>query len=147
MTIELKDKELMKKLESLSENDPFSKALNRVYENEIQNMNGESVGFVVFFGSDGIASRFSYYVLFEDIVESWNPHVWNNYPEKQPPYNVPLMVEWERVANDGTVHMERMCAEYFKDIEGEYWGVSDKMFYGEELSTGQEKNIRFKLWE
>ena len=65
-------------------------------------MNGESVGFfVVFFGSDGIASRFSYYVLFEDIVESWK-HVWNNYPEKQPPYNVPLMVEWEREAHDGT---------------------------------------------
>jgi hypothetical protein len=153
MTIELKDKELMKKLESLSEKDPFPKALNRAYENRVnkiddsRDIDGDSIGFLVFFGSDGIMPRFSYYVLFDDIIESWKPHEWNNYPEKQPPYNVPLMVEWERVTNEGEVYTERFCAEYFKDEDGEYWGMSDKMFRGEELSTGQEKNIRFKCWE
>lgn len=154
MTIELKDKELMKKLNALSEKDPFFKALNRVYENQFnkigglqEDMDGESVGFMVYFGSDGIMPRFSYYVLFEDVVESWNPHEWNNYPEKQPPFNVPLMLEWERESHDGTVYTERLCAEYFDDEEGEYWGVSEETFRGEELSTGQEKNIRFKLWE
>ena len=151
MTIELKDKELMKKLESLSEKDPFTKALNQTYENRMktnmsQDMDGDSVGFMVFFGSDGVMPRFSYYVLFEDVVESWNPHEWNNYPEKQPPYNVPMMLEYETSYNNET-YTERLCAEFFTDIEGEYWGVADKFCYGEEILTGRETNIRFKLWE
>lgn len=147
MAVELRDKEMMKMLNSLSYDNQFIDKLNETYS-KIENRDNN--GFVVHFGSDENApnfTRFSYFVYFDDIVESWNPDEWNNYPEKQPPYNVPMMVEWEVCTPDDGVRTERLCAEFFKDIEGEYWGISDKFCYGEEATTGREMNIRYKAWK
>lgn len=102
MKYRLKDAELQKKLDEISNGD-FSRALRRLVELDIP----VSEPICMAFGdmqpcgfADGFGNfrRFSVCLLKDDlkIVKEYNPNDWNNYPEVTPPEGVPLLVQISR---------------------------------------------------
>lgn len=99
MKYQLKDQELQKKLDEISDGD-FSRALRRLVELDIP----VSEPIYMAFGdmqlcgfADGFGNlrRFSIYLLKDDlkIVKEYNPNDWNNYPDVTPPEGVWMRTE------------------------------------------------------
>lgn len=77
--------------------------------------------------SNGRRARFFFFPEEFEIVESYDPEVWNSYPKIEPPRSVPMRVETDRGL--------KLCASF----DGHLWIASN----GSHL-TGV---LRFKPWE
>ena len=93
----LKDQELQKKLDDLSDGD-FSRQLNE------ESLDGCSPDFtfrVRFGGQVGTCFRYSAVFRVDEIMiqEGYDPNAWNKFPEVTPPENIPMRVEF--IWNDG----------------------------------------------
>ena len=99
MKYRLKDAELQKKLDEISDGD-----FSRQIESRLQNIRGRGTtdaDYRLFFGElpgrYEIVNRFSM-LLYEheiEVFEEYNPNDWNSYPEVTPPEGVLMRVETE----------------------------------------------------
>lgn len=145
MKFRLKDKELQKKLDELSNGD-FSKKL----ENEAQRkfvgvLNREIVS--VYYGDfDALANRFSAIFEVDEVEEvlEYNPFWWNEWPTVEPPKGVPMRLEiryWKATERRYCV-TNRECA-WFDGIGN--WMSNDGGNIEERLFKDRE--VRFRPWD
>lgn len=144
---QLKDQELQKKLDEISNGD-FSRAFRRLVELDIP----VSEPIYMAFGdmqlcgfADGFGNlrRFSICLLKDDlkIVKDYNPNDWNNYPDVTPPEGVWMCVEAERVS---TGEIIRSCA-LFRDGR---WRLTEQGTAVDLVEfAGTKKVKRYRPWE
>lgn len=119
----LKDQELQKKLDEISDGD-FSRALRRLVELDIP----VSEPIYMAFGdmqlcgfADGFGNlrRFSICICKDDLEEdlTYAPFGWNDYPHIRPPEGVLMLVE----CIDEDDKTFKTCAEYVGDGHGAYY--------------------------
>lgn len=120
MQYRLKDYELQRKLDEISDGD-FSARLHKERELIKDSFQNEPRLHVLWFGEGSQFSAALYADMLEEVRE-YDPHGWNDFPEVEPPEGVWMRVEWR----EGVVH-HRAVARY------EVWGggkeflwVSDK---------------------
>lgn len=120
MKYRLKDRELQRKLDEISDGD-FSARLHKERELIKDSFQKEPRLHVLWFGEGSQFSAALYADMLEEVRE-YDPHGWNDFPEVEPPEGVWMRVEWR----EGVVH-HRAVARY------EVWGggkeflwVSDK---------------------
>ena len=120
MKYRLKDRELQRKLDEISDGD-FSARLHKERELIKDSFQKEPRLHVLWFGEGSQFSAALYADMLEEVRE-YGPHGWNDFPEVEPPEGVWMRVEWR----EGVVH-HRAVARY------EVWGggkeflwVSDK---------------------
>ena len=120
MKYRLKDRELQRKLDEISDGD-FSARLHKERELIKDSFQKEPRLHVLWFGEGSQFSAALYADMLEEVQE-YDPHAWNSFPEVEPPEGVWMRVEWR----EGVVH-HRAVARY------EAWGggkefvwVSDK---------------------
>ena len=120
MKYRLKDRELQRKLDEISDGD-FSARLHKERELIKDSFQKEPRLHVLWFGECSQFSAALYADMLEEVRE-YDPHGWNDFPEVEPPEGVWMRVEWR----EGVVH-HRAVARY------EVWGggkeflwVSDK---------------------
>ena len=97
MKYRLKDRELQKKLDELSDGD-FSARLHKERELIKDSFKKEPRLHVLWFGEGSQFSAALYADMLEEVRE-YDPTKWNNYPEVEPPEGVWMRVEWR----DGVV--------------------------------------------
>ena len=97
MKYRLKDRELQRKLDELSDGD-FSARLHKERELIKDSFKKEPRLHVLWFGEGSQFSAALYADMLEEVRE-YDPHKWNNYPEVEPPEGVWMRVEWR----DGVV--------------------------------------------
>lgn len=127
----LKDQELQKKLDDLSDGD-FSRQLNE------ESLDGCSPDFtfrVRFGGQVGTCFRYSAVFRVDEIMiqERYAPNAWNKFPEVTPPENIPMRVEF--IWNDGA--RGKCCGVYRNGV----WSNS------EDRDCEIENVKRFRPWE
>ena len=133
----LKDKELQKKLDEISNGD-FSRQIEGNLQNikgNLQNIKGRGTtdaAYRLFFGElpgrYEIVNRFSM-LLYEheiEVFEEYNPNDWNNFPEVTPPDGVLMRVE----AEGG----RKFCGYYHTFAEGGCWCYEDGTVCPEAIS-------------
>ena len=126
MTWHLKDRELEKKLNELS-NGEFSKILN---ESDMKNPN--CICFTIDKKED---IELSVYLRPEAIEPEYDPHAWNEYPDVTPPFDKDMRVELD----DGL----RYCARYHKFSDGCFWVSTNGTCFPNYLNY---KVVRFRPW-
>lgn len=142
MKYRLKDRELQRKLDEISDGD-FTKRLEEV-DPKINAPRSEG-GIYVSFGkiqfgagfSDG-QGHFRQYqiaILFKDLIleKTYDPHGWNDFPAVTPPEGRLMRVEYENKYGG----KRKVCANF---VDGEW--VSFDGYTFEEVD-----NIRFRPWE
>lgn len=137
MKYRLKDRELQKALDKISDGD-FTKQLNALHQYDFKN----NLGISVPFGKTSEGSLYACRLLASfDIFEieevgEYNPYGWNDYPEVTPPEG-----EWMRVEFDNRFNgnVERHVAKYIEDGGKFYW-VDDR---GDDICNVD----RFRPWE
>lgn len=97
MKYRLKDRELQRKLDELSDGD-FSARLHKERELIKDSFQKEPRLHVLWFGEGSQFSAALYDDMLEEVRE-YDPTKWNNYPEVEPPEGVWMRVEWR----DGVV--------------------------------------------
>ena len=116
MTFRLKDKELQKKLDEISNGD-FSKQMN-VHSN-LGLFDGKLDRYLINFGKTKTSfPRFEFVIERDEIEEvpEYNPNAWNDFPTVTPPENVPMRIEVKRIG--GKDHGSTFpFYGYFKDSE------------------------------
>lgn len=141
MTFRLKDRELQKKLDALSEVHQFSGCLQKACKRQFR----DPFDYVrVEFGRtatlDGRSNEFThvFFILKSDIEEckEYNPKAWNKFPEVEPPEGVLMRVE----RSDGY----KTCA-YFKHFEdGSDWMHTNNLCMPKAMS---DLIVRFRPWD
>lgn len=126
MTWHLKDRELEKKLNELS-NGEFSKILN---ESDMKDPN--CICFTIDKKED---IELSVYLRPEAIEPEYDPHAWNEYPDVTPPFDKDMRVELD----DGL----RYCARYHKFSDGCFWVSTNGTCFPNYLNY---KVVRFRPW-
>lgn len=153
MTLRLKDKELQKKLDEISNGD-FSRALK---ENLFARPNSPidcKVTYRVSFGEppDAFANRFSA-VFRDDEVEDvpeYDPNSWNNWPEVTPPECVLMRVEFDFVEEDLDGDPLRTVRVYESGLyHGGHWfnANGDAELFCESFDEERVSNFRYRPWE
>lgn len=110
MKYRLKDRELQKKLDEISDGS-FSSRLADV-SGEIPNLFRQSISTRIYFGDKYQFSLHATQDMLEEVPE-YDPHGWNIFPEVEPPEGVLMRVE----CRDG----RKACAKYRLFIEGGSW--------------------------
>ena len=111
MKYRLKDRELQRKLDELSDGD-FSARLHKERELIKDSFKKEPRLHVLWFGEGSQFSAALYADMLEEVRE-YDPHKWNKYPEVTPPEGALMRVE----CRDG----RKACAKYRLFIEGGSW--------------------------
>lgn len=111
MKYRLKDRELQKKLDEISDGD-FSARLHKERELIKDSFKKEPRLHVLWFGEGSQFSAALYADMLEEVRE-YDPHKWNKYPEVTPPEGALMRVE----CRDG----RKACAKYRLFIEGGSW--------------------------
>lgn len=126
MTWHLKDRELEKKLNELS-NGEFSKILN---ESDMKNPN--CICFTIDKKED---IELSVYLRPEAIEPEYDPHDWNEFQKVKPPYNMMMRIE---------MYNGLGFAGFFKHfIEGDQWCYAD----GSPMPKAYSNNVkRYRPW-
>ena len=97
MQYRLKDHELQRKLDEISDGD-FSARLHKERELIKDSFQKEPRLHVLWFGEGSQFSAALYVDMLEEVRE-YDPHGWNSFPEVEPPEGVWMRVEWR----DGVV--------------------------------------------
>lgn len=111
MKYRLKDRELQRKLDEISDGD-FSARLHKERELIKDSFQKEPRLHVLWFGEGSQFSAALYADMLEEVRE-YDPHKWNKYPEVTPPEGALMRVE----CRDG----RKACAKYRLFIEGGSW--------------------------
>ena len=111
MNYRLKDRELQRKLDEISDGD-FSARLHKERELIKDSVQKEPRLHVLWFGEGSQFSAALYADMLEEVRE-YDPHKWNKYPEVTPPEGALMRVE----CRDG----RKACAKYRLFIEGGSW--------------------------
>ena len=144
MTYRLKDEQLQRKLDELSNGD-FSKKLENEAQRKFVGVLNREVIYLYYGDFDALANRFS--ALFElDEVEEipeYNPCKWNEWPAVEPPKGAPMRLEARyRGTSDGRYYVTvRQCA-WFDGIGN--WISSDGDNIEDRLLKNKE--VRFRPW-
>lgn len=91
MNYRLKDRELQRKLDEISDGD-FSARLHKERELIKDSFQKEPRLHVLWFGEGSQFSAALYADMLEEVAE-YDPHAWNKYPEVEPPEGVLMRVE------------------------------------------------------
>lgn len=120
MQYRLKDHELQRKLDEISDGD-FSARLHKERELIKDSFQNEPRLHVLWFGEGSQFSAALYADMLEEVRE-YDPHKWNEYPEVTPPEGVWMRVEWR----DGVV--KRLAVARYEAWGGgkQFVWVSDK---------------------
>ena len=131
----LKDQELQKKLDEISDGD-----FSRQIEGNLQSLRGYGMSdadYRLFFGELSsryeIVNRFSM-LLYEneiEVFEEYNPNDWNNFPEVTPPDGVLIRVETEGG--------RKFCGYYHTFAEGGCWCYEDGTVCPEAISKSVKR--------
>lgn len=92
MKYRLKDRELQRKLDEISDGD-FSARLHKERELIKDSFQKEPRLHVLWFGEGSQFSAALYADMLEEVQE-YDPHAWNSFPEVEPPEGVWMRVEW-----------------------------------------------------
>lgn len=92
MQYRLKDHELQRKLDEISDGD-FSARLHKERELIKDSFQNEPRLHVLWFGEGSQFSAALYADMLEEVRE-YDPHGWNDFPEVEPPEGVWMRVEW-----------------------------------------------------
>lgn len=130
MTWHLKDRELEKKLNELS-NGEFSKILN---EADMKNPN--CICFTIDKKED---IELSVYLRPEAIEPEYDPHDWNEFPKVKPPYDVMMRIEFEN--GEGTKGFYKHCFD-----GSDYWFGNSRMAFSKTMLINNPIK-RFRPWE
>ena len=134
MKYRLKDRELQKKLDEISDGD-FSARLHKERELIKDSFKKEPRLHVLWFGEGSQFSAALYADMLEEVRE-YDPHKWNEYPEVTPPEGVLMRVE----CRDG----RKACAKYRLFIEGGSWCDVNGGAWPEAYS---QSVARFRSWD
>lgn len=134
MNYRLKDRELQKKLDEISDGD-FSARLHKERELIIDSFKKEPRLHVLWFGEGSQFSAALYADMLEEVRE-YDPHGWNDFPEVEPPEGVLMRVE----CHDG----RKACAKYRLFIEGGSWCDVNGGAWPEAYS---QSVARFRPWD
>lgn len=134
MRYRLKDKELQRKLDELSDGD-FSARLHKERELIKDSFKKEPRLHVLWFGEGSQFSAALYADMLEEVRE-YDPHGWNIFPEVEPPEGVLMRVE----CRDG----RKACAKYRLFIEGGSWCDVNGGAWPEAYS---QSVARFRPWD
>lgn len=140
MKYRLKDRELQRKLDALSDENRFSDHLQR----ECESVKKWGSTFIqVFFGPVAEPFGMSFTANFRlcDIeeVREYDPHAWNKYPEVEPPKDV--WMRCENVYGSEPERLERFAARYTSQYEDGEW--VDAWF-----SNGLRRDVTsFRPWD
>lgn len=134
MRYRLKDKELQRKLDELSDGD-FSARLHKERELIKDSFKKEPRLHVLWFGEGSQFSAALYADMLEEVAE-YDPHGWNDFPEVEPPEGVLMRVE----CRDG----RKACAKYRLFIEGGSWCDVNGGAWPEAYS---QSVARFRSWD
>ena len=142
----LKDQELQKKLDEISDGE-FSKNLHKFDENHFASYWGKTIFFTINEDDDGEELEESEHIRepqfgvwfnigeIEEVPE-YNPNEWNSYPDVKPPEGVLMRVETEGG--------KKFCGFYHTFAEGGCWCYEDGTVCPEALSKSVE---RYRPWE
>lgn len=134
MKYRLKDRELQKKLDEISDGD-FSARLHKERELIKDSFKKEPRLHVLWFGEGSQFSAALYADMLEEVAE-YDPHGWNDFPEVEPPEGVLMRVE----CRDG----RKACAKYRLFIEGGSWCDVNGGAWPEAYS---QSVARFRSWD
>lgn len=147
MSYRLKDKELQKKLDTLSNENRFSEQLQKVCESEYADLEkyvcvkfGKDflTGYKDYNGDESV-NRFYACILKNDIEQykDYNPKGWNKFSEIEPPEGVWMRLNIFR-SNTREQHLYRKAAKY---VHGAWRFES-----GEEIHLEDQDDICFCPW-
>lgn len=137
MRYRLKDKELQRKLDELSDGD-FSARLHKERELIKDSFKKEPRLHVLWFGEGSQFSAALYADMLEEVQE-YDPHAWNKYPEVEPPKDV--WMRCENVYGSEPERLERFAARYTSQYEDGEW--VDAWF-----SNGLRRDVTsFRPWD
>ena len=139
MTYRLKDRELQKKLDEISNGD-FTKKLETEAQRKFVGALGREVIQLYFGDSDIFANRYS--VAFElseiEEIQEYDPNSWNRWPDVTPPPGIPMRVETSC----------SRCGFKAQFIDGQWWDMrGDAIFDGPEGAGIEGRIVRFRPWE
>ena len=134
MKYRLKDHELQRKLDEISDGD-FSDRLHKERELIKDSFKKEPRLHVLWFGEGSQFSAALYADMLEEVRE-YDPHGWNDFPEVEPPEGVLMRVE----CRDG----RKACAKYRLFIEGGSWCDVNGGAWPEAYS---QSVARFRSWD
>lgn len=142
----LKDRELQKKLDEISDGE-FSKNLHKFDENHFASYWGKTIFFTINEDDDGEELEESKHIRepqfgvwfnigeIEEVPE-YDPNAWNRFPEVEPPEGVLMRVEAEGV--------RKFCGYYHTFAEGGCWCYEDGTVCPEAISKSVK---RYRTWE
>lgn len=133
MRYRLKDKELQRKLDELSDGD-FSARLHKERELIKDSFKKEPRLHVLWFGEGSQFSAALYADMLEEVRE-YDPHGWNDFPEVEPPEGVLMRVEWRE-----GVELRRGVARYVA------WGDNKEFVWMGERGIIRQVD-RFRPWD
>lgn len=137
MKYRLKDRELQKKLDEISDGD-FSARLHKERELIKDSFKKEPRLHVLWFGEGSQFSAALYADMLEEVRE-YDPHKWNEYPEVTPPKDV--WMRCENVYGSEPERLERFAARYTSQYEDGEW--VDAWF-----SNGLRRDVTsFRPWD
>ena len=137
MKYRLKDRELQRKLDELSDGD-FSARLHKERELIKDSFKKEPRLHVLWFGEGSQFSAALYADMLEEVRE-YDPHNWNKYPEVEPPKDV--WMRCENVYGSEPERLERFAARYTSQYEDGEW--VDAWF-----SNGLRRDVTsFRPWD
>ena len=124
MKYRLKDKELQRKLDDLSDGD-FSVQLQKIEDIVLDALSGPVVHFgglarVIDDRFRNLAHRFTFRFHKDELEEipEYNPHTWNEWPGVEPPKDIPLQVELVLFGNKPSEqNRKRDCLTWDKTLE------------------------------
>lgn len=147
MTYRLKDSALQKHLDAISNGD-FSHRL----QNELQDIRGNGTtdaDYRIFFGFMSgraeLVNRFSM-LLYEHEIEAiptYNPNVWNIWPDVEPPKDVHMRVELRTKGTNLDTPEPRLGKVYFQGCG--YWDGREWVVFGCHVLLDSE--VRYQPWE
>lgn len=145
MKFRLKDKELQKKLDDISNGD-FSKKLETEAQRKFVGVLNREIVSVYYGDFDALANRFSAIFEVDEVreIQEYNPFRWNEWPNVEPPKGVPMRLEiryWGANERRYLVTL-RECA--WLDGIGN-WISFDGNNIEERLFKNRE--VRFRPWE
>lgn len=132
MKYRLKDQELQKKLDEITDGD-FSECLEKGAVDQFCRVG--SIGVTCGrFGCNGHPRlKIDFYLHEYEELKEYNPNDWNNFPDTTPPENIPMRVEF--IWNDGA--LGKCCGVYRNGV----WSNS------EDRDCEIENVKRFRPWE
>lgn len=149
MKYRLKNKELQKQLDEISNGDFSQKLETEARRRFVGVLNREIVS--VYYGDfDALANRFSAIFEIDEVEEApeYDPHNWNEWPDVTPPVEVPMRCEiWIEETPKGAIFKGIVFLPTCLKWDGSAWrNCRDGVSSLDEMFEGEIKRLRFRPW-